>query len=370
MIYFLINNNYHRLDFENHLSHLDENNVTLIEIPHTLDERRYTKLSGIFRYRKPPQSGLMAQVMSFLSLVRKIGADINPTSGDTLFFYTEYEILNQYVAGRFMQAGSRVYLIEDGGLGTYVPFRMSGCESLTLKESTKQFVYRLLPGISRIRLHKLNGFIFPWMPDSCITGVCLYRPVSISRIIPTHILKRPFQPQVNCTSGRVVFLNEPIYSIYQGEEEYIDGLIKIVDGLCNGFNEVLFKFHPRETDEWRTRIKQQITFHFPRVNFIKVDTAIEEVVDHYHPSVVASYFCSALLSLCDRGIQPLFLYHLIPDIQRQPIFRETTSVLTDLGYHFVENFSEANSNFRSGLLNTANYQNSITLAELIGQNRA
>lgn len=366
MIYFLVNNNYHRLDFENHLPHLDENNVTLIEIPHTLDEHRYTKLSGIFKYPKP-QSGLIAQVLSFLSFVRKIDADINPTSSDTLFIYTEYEIQNQYVAWRFIQAGSRIFLIEDGGLGTYVPFRMLGSESLTLKESIKHFVYRFLPGLSRIRLHKLNGFIFPWMPDSFMNGVCLYRPVSISRTIPTIILKRPFQSQVNSTLSRVIFLNEPIYSIYQSAENYMDGLVKIITALCNGFNEVLFKFHPRESFEWRTRIKQKIIINSPCVKFIEEDTAIEEVVVLYHPSVVASYFSSALLSLCDRGIQPLFLYHLIPDIQNQPIFQETTSVLMELGYHFIQSFSEVNANFKSGLLNTSNLEKTITLTELISK---
>lgn len=365
MIYFIVNNNYQYLDFKSHLSSLNGKDVVLIEVPHSLDNYEHTGIRAVFRYHGSLQVGLMAEVLNYLSSIKRIDQDIVPAEEDVLFFYTEFEILNQYVVGRFRQAGSRVYLIEDGGFGTYVPFRMLDSEPLKVKELIKRFVYRLLPGLSRIRLHKLNGFIFPWMPDSCIDGVCLYKPVTIARTILIHFVRRPLQPQVDTIQGKVIFLNEPIYSIYQNKEEYLNGLAEIIQALCNGFSEVLFKFHPRETDDWRILIKKEVFSRYPSVIIIEEDTAIEAVIDRYRPLVAASYFCSALLSLCDRGIHPLYLYHLIPSIQKQPIFRETTLVLTELGYNFAANFAEIDSNFQSGLLGTSNFEKVTTLSDLI-----
>ena len=365
MIYFIVNNNYHYYDFANQHSEFKNNNIALIEIPHNLDEREHNDLKTFYKYIRNSRPGLIGQVFNFLSLVMQIDKDITPTKDDILFIYTEYEILNQYIANRFKLAGSRVYLIEDGGFGTYIPFRLVDSEHLTWQEHLKKSIYRLLPGLSNIRLHKLNGFIFPWMVDTSIDGVCVYNPVALKRTIPIKLIKRPFQPQLKLVSGRVIFLNEPIYELYQSSEDYLTGLLQIIEALCSKFGEVFFKFHPRETDKWRNNIRQKVHIRFPGVIFIEENTAIEIIVEIYCPSLLASYFCSALLNLYDRDIEPLYLYHLIPDIKKQPIFLETTSVLIDLGYNFVSSFAEINTDFRSGLLDSSNYQEAIALTELV-----
>lgn len=365
MIYFIINNNYQYYDFELHLFEIQAHDIALIEIPHALDAHEHHGVSLVLQYRAASRNGFVSQILNYLRQSRRIGHEIFPTKNDVCFLYTEYELLNQYIVMRFKKAGARVFLIEDGGLATYLPFRILDSELLTAREWVKQQIFRMLPGLSGLRLHKINGHILSWMPDSFLDGVCFYRPLAIARNIPTILLRRQPQPRIEGIQGRVVFLNEPMYIAYQNEEEYLIGLNQIIKSLCGDFDTVLFKFHPRETIEWRSRIRQRVLSNFPGVKIIEDNAGIEEVIDQYYPSVAASYFSAGLLNLLDRGVEPLYLYHLIPDLNQQPICREATSVLHELGYTFVHNFSDVSANYQSGLLGTSKAVGAVSLAELI-----
>ena len=369
MIYFIVNNNYHVVDFDGHLARLQKNEVSLIEIPHALDMNARTDIKR-FTYIRARKNGLVAQILNFLSNVRQINQEIHPAKGDFLFMYTEYEILNQYMAYRFKKFCANVYLIEDGGFGTYVPFRLTVSESLTLKEWIKRELYRLLPGLSRMRLHKLNGHIFPWMVDENIDGVCTYEHVALKRQIKTILLQRNHKTPITLIPSRTVFLNEPIYGVYQSTEEYISGLRQIMEALCGKFDEVFFKFHPRETVEWRIKIQSHVLSRYPKLIIMEENSAVEILVDKYRPAVASSYFCSALLSLSDRGVEPLYLYHLLPTLKDQLIFREVTVILNELGYNFVHDFCDINSNFRSGLVGRSHVTAAITLDELVKKDEA
>lgn len=365
MIYFLINNNHQYVDFCNHLFVLDSEDVVLVEIPYALNCNKDDGIKNKLRYSRSAGNGLFDQVYKFLSTIGRIGRDIVPSVNDVLFFYTEYEILNQYLVRRFKQAGASVYLIEDGGFGTYVPFRRVDSEPLTIKELIKQSVYRLLPGLAGIRLHKINGHIFPWMPDSNIDAVCLYQPVAIKRNIPIKLMRRPSQSQLVTIPGSVFFLNEPIYEVYQTWDEYIEGLNILLEALCDGFKQVHFKFHPRESAERRQCIREKVLFRFPLLTVVEEDTAMEMLADQYRPSVVASYFCSALLELANRGIEPLYLYHLLSGLKKQPVFMEVTSILTELNYNYVSALSEIKDNYCSNLLGTPNIYLRETLQGIV-----
>lgn len=367
MIYFLINNNYQYFDSELHLSDIGNLDVTLIEVPYTLDARERSGFRFIFQYPRASKSGLIAQIRNFIQQRKRVDQEIHPSKDDVLFIYTEYDLLNQYIVAYFKKNGAKVYLIEDGGLATYLPFRMIESESLTIREKIKQWIYRRLPSMDTLQLHKVNGHIFPWMADRYIDGVCIYRPVAIRRNIPTVLLQHPIQPRVVPIQGTVVFLNEMMYHSYQRGDEYLAGLRQILESLCRGFDTVFFKYHPRETEEWRLRIMHNVLSHFPSLRVIEENTGVEEVIDLYRPSVAASYFSAGLLNLLNRGVEPLYLYHLIPDLSQQPICREATSVMNELGYNFVSNFSEIDSSFRSGLLDSSNYQEAILLSELVGR---
>lgn len=353
MIYLLVNNDYHLFDARSHARNLTAHGQPsiLVEVPHALSEtNRSSCFSGQISLPSPlrGRSWLSAWPRYFMA-AHEVAHLIEPHADDVLFMYTEFELLNQMVALRFKRAGARVYLIEDGGVGTYIPLSLPGGETLSVKEWVVALMSRCLPGLSRTRFHKLNGVVFPWLPDSELDGVCLYRPLRIVRQLPVHVLHRARAVKVNRKSGRVVFLNECMYDNYQNEAQYLAGLLQLLSLLIQGFDEVLFKFHPRETLAWRERIRIFLGERMPTVKFVDNDRAMESLVEEFRPEVIASYFSTVLLNLEGSSIEPMFLYHLLPELSSQKVFSQLTSLLTQWQYRFVGPDIPARSGYSSGL---------------------
>jgi hypothetical protein len=351
MIYFLVNNSYHLYDTHIHLCSLKYSaiSVGLIEIPHSLDKPDRTGFDVVYTFRPFHYKSLIRSWISALSALAQVRRKIVPTNGDVLFLYTEYEPFNQLIAAQFKKRGARVYLIEDGGFATYVPFRSESSEPLTIRERLRELVVRVCPGVSHLRFHKMNGLVLPWMDEKLLDGVCVYRRVFFERKVTPILIKRSTTVSFTGDKDTVIFLNECIYDHYQTAENYLLGLHSITKGLCDGFAVVYFKFHPRESEKWRRTIQQEVLDKYTRVIVIKEDVVIERIVQQYRPAVVASYFSAALLNLHDLGLEPMYLYHLIDDLRDQPVFRIVTSILEDWGYNFVTNFSCVRSGYISGI---------------------
>ena len=203
------------------------------------------------------------------------------------------------------------------------------------------------------------------MEDSLIDGVCLYNTVRLTRCIPVKQVQRNTKPISDLASGRVVFLNEALYQNYQTDEQYLEGLKQIILQLARGYREIIFKFHPRETFEWRKKIEREILSLDTKISVIEEDAAIEDMIEKYKPAAAASYFCSALLTLSDRGIEPIYLYHLIPELAAQTVFKETSKVLDEIGYMFVSDFSEVKDGYVSGIVGTDRNKGAYKLADII-----
>lgn len=351
MIYFLINNDYHYFDFELHVPTLGTETVHLVEIRHTLARRDSTQSMTISRFEPVLNSGVARALLSQFYTARAIQRSIRPSSSDVLFLYTEYEPLNQLVVSLFRRVGARVYLIEDGGIATYITFRVPVSEPLRPKEQLLRALYRCLPGAGKLRMQKIGGNLYPWMPDDSFDGVCLYRPVRIGRNIPVLPLRRPAQSWVtNSNRERILFLNQDLYAFnYLSDDDYLDMLSKVLAGLSVGFEEVLFKFHPRETEAWRERIRRQIVGRWPNVVCLTGSQGIEATLEEHGAGLAASFNSTALMSLVHRGVEPVFLYHLFPLLTRHADFHENTAVLREWGYVFVEDVRDVTPAYRCGL---------------------
>lgn len=351
MIYFLVNNDYQLLDARNHAKvlRLRGQESTLIEVPHMLQEgNRGDGFHQLYNFPTPLKShGWIGAWWRYFGACREVNRQLAPKAGDTLFLYTEYELLNHFIANRFKQAGARVFLLEDGGVGTYIPFSVPSQEKLTLKEHIVALMTICLPGLHRTTFHKLNGIVFPWMEDRKIDGVCTYRPLHIIRHIPVHVLNGPIRERLKTIPGRVLFLNERMYDDYQNATEYMHGLETIMRALDKGFDEVLFKFHPREKQSWRGRITELLTSHFPSVRIVEDNRAAELLLAELRPETLASYFSTALLSLTGTGVEPLFLFHLLPEVARQKVFIQCEGLLRQWNYHFIADWDEARSGYTS-----------------------
>ena len=367
MIHFLINNDYHHVDFTLHAKQFNRSRIKLIEIVHTLERRDNSALAAATeRFEPVNRRGFARSVWSHCRLVPIIRERIRPRPEDVLFVYTEWELLNQVVVNLFRAAGARVYLIEDGGVGTYIPFRTTSSEPLTLRERVIACIQASLPGVRSLRQRKLSGIVYPWMPDTAFDGVCFYQDVSIARQIPVITVQRPPEPHVEGDGRTALFLNQDLYAFgYQTEAEYLETLDTIVGALAKRFSQVSFAFHPRESEAWRAIIHERVLSGFPNVSVLPNRGGIEASVAAVRPAVVASFNSTGLMNLFYRGIQPLYLFHLFPTLTRHPDFAENQRILEEMGYRFVPSLEAVAADYVSGLRQGASAAHARTLADLV-----
>lgn len=350
MIHFLVNNDYQLLDANRHAAAVRAKGMaaTLIVVPHALQcappEGLYdavVRLDSPIKGRRWPAAWLR---------YRRAGSDVarlRPHAGDVLALYTEYELLNHLIIKRFRAAGAKVVLIEDGGVGTYLPFSDLPGQALTARERLMALSVKCLPGLADTRFKKMNGVLFPWCPDEEIDLLCVYRQFTPARRIRSITIEGEAAAfNASLVVGRVVFLNEAIYDHYQGAEAYLRDLDRILTALCEGYEDVLFKFHPRETPAWRERIAASVLKRHPRVTVIEENVPFELLLETYAPEALASYFSTPLLNLSGTGIEPLFLYHLLEDLREQPVFAQLTALLKQWHYRFAPDWAAARRGYQ------------------------
>lgn len=367
-IYFLINNNYQYFEAVRLASELRNagRQVALIAIPHTLtvniDPAQFDPIIEVATPARLPWSRAWFQYLHAKRLMR---AMLPAKAEDSLLIFTEYELLNHLAARVFKERGASTYLIEDGGVGSYIPLSLKRPEPYKLKDLIRRASIRIIPGLAQTRFTKFDGLLFPMLHDRHLDGVLLYRQMRINRAIPVSVIARPALPRLATCPGRVVFLNQPLYCEHiQSDADYANGLQQILGALCAGYSEVFFKFHPRESYEARARITIEILQSFPKLRIVEGNQPFEEMIADLQPEAVASYNSTPLLNLTGTGIQPLFVYHLLPDLRQAPSFDAMHALLDAWGYQFASNWSELASGYHAGP-NFDNNNSAVPLMEAL-----
>lgn len=350
MHYFVVNNNYQYLEAARLAVEMEGAPCRLIAFPHTLtlpvDQQVF---ESVIVLETPASQGWLKAWRQYLTIGGRLRALLAPTSDDVLVLFTEFELLNQLAAIQFKQAGARVYLIEDGGVGTYIPLALERPEAFSLKNRVYACMIRAIPGLRQTHFTKFDGVMFPLLADRYLDGVLLYRDVAIRRNIPVLQIARPAASCIDVETGRVVFLNQPFYSEHiQSPEAYADGLRRIMTALCDGFDEVFFKFHPRELQAAREAIVRDVLAAFRQVTIVEGNDPFESMLAQLRPEVVASYNSTPLFNLVGTGIQPMFVYALLPDLRGLPSFRTMHELLEAWDYQFPAAWAELRSGFSAG----------------------
>ncbi|MCD4498932.1 alpha-2,8-polysialyltransferase family protein [Chromobacterium vaccinii] len=367
MLYVLVNNDYQLHALRRHgIAELGHGSgVSLIAVPHALSlPNDMADFEAVHRFDTPQgRVGLLRMLWRYRVLGHDVARVLNPRPSDTLLFFTEVEWLNQIIVQYFHNHGARVVMLEDGGFATYIPMSVPDSERLTLRERCIQLAFRLVPGLGRSRLFKVNGQVFPRLPNGVIDVVALYKDVRLHRDISTCCVLRPARKRCEIRRGSVVFLNERMYDHYQTDEAYIAGLCRLMRMLTDGYETVYFKFHPREPQGWVVRIGELLAREFPSVRVIDRAGTIEEMILDYRPEALASYFSAGLLSIEYEGIEPLYLYHLLDDLVEQPVFVIASRILRIWGYHFADDDGVC-AGYHSGITNDDSVT-SIDLRQLL-----
>jgi hypothetical protein len=352
MIYFVVNNNYQYLEAERLAKELKGQGKPcgLIAIPHTLSlPLEQTTFDLVAIMQTPARGSWLRAWFKYLAIHPSIQALVAPAAGDSVLLFTEFELLNQLVAMRFKTAGAKVYLVEDGGVGSYIPLTLRHPQPYTLKDRLYTWMVRVIPRLQRTQFTKFDGIIFPMLSDRYIDAVLLYRHIDIVRQLPVTVLQRPAPQAIVPTAGRVVFLNQPFYAEHiQTPQVYAEGLRKILAALSAGFAEVYFKFHPRESVQAQEKITADVLRHFPQLNMIGSDAPFESMLTTLRPEAVASYNSTPLFNLVGTGVQPLFVYTLLDDLVDQPSFRAMHDLLAAWHYPFPAHWRDLRSGFLAG----------------------
>ncbi len=188
MLYILLNNDYHLQALYRHgIAALGgPEGVRLITVPHALSPVNDTgDFDSVHRFDSPlGRKRLPAAWLHYRAQARMVALTLWPSPADTLLFFTEVEWLNQIVVQHFHRCGARIVMLEDGGFGTYVPMSVTRSEPLSLRERFVQAAYRLLPGLACSRLFKVNGQLFPRLPDAAIDAIALYQRITLLLAAP------------------------------------------------------------------------------------------------------------------------------------------------------------------------------------------
>lgn len=370
-VFFLVNNDYQLINASRHATDLRSEGytVSLLQVPHSLKcEPAAGIYDRIFSFKSPVVGRRwLAAWMQYFAVPAQIAA-LHPCADDVLILYTEYELLNHIILQKFSSVGANVVLIEDGGVGTYITFSKMPNEAMSLKERLIALSVRCLPGLADTQFKKINGALYTWRPDAQIDLLCVYRQFASARCIPMVTIRDNTKDfTVTPVTGRVVFLNEPIYDHYQDDEAYLSGLENIIKALTAGYQEVYFKFHPRETQAWRDRIKGQVLRKYSSLQIIERDSPFEMLLGDYAPEALASYFSTPLLNLSGTGVEPLFVYHLLDDLRNQPAFLQLTTLLRQWNYRFARDWGEVRAGYVSSIQYHAHDFVLPSLSEALGK---
>lgn len=351
MVYFLVNNNYQLFEARKIAKTLCENGkkCALILVPHTLSVENIGEgFERVTIFESPSRLRWLWAWGKYVKYYFTVRSILNPKKQDTLFFFSEFELLNHLIAHRFAKEGAKAYLFEDGGVGTYILLAIDKRQPYSWKDYVRQVMIWLIPGMYRTHFTKFDSLLFPMLADDYLSGVCLYRNMEVKRKVRVMNVERPpFKSFMPC-KGRAVFLNQPLYS--EGilpSQDYFKVLEEVVRALDVGFNEVYFKFHPREKLESRIKISTFLLGVCPRIIFMD-DAPFEVFLHDIRPEVVASFNSTPLLNLGGSGAQPLFLFHLFEQLAEQESFAQLQRLLSTWEYEFVRDFAGVCTGYSSG----------------------
>ncbi len=340
MIYFLVNNNFHLIDVEHHLKDLKEFKTGLIKIPHNLTLTTEKKFDFQIEFKKPI-SNLKDhfKIYKFYKTHQKIKnkfKDIKPT--DTLVIYTEYEYLNHYIIKIFKKINAKVILIEEG-FPTYLTFSILPDSKLPLKKIILSWYLKNILRYNTSNIKSINKIQNTQVNDNQIDLILLYNNINIKRKIKSGVLHTSNKIYDNLNENKIIFLNEGIYWYYVNIEEYKKIINDILDNLSNNFENVYFKFHPREK-EIEKNITRNIIKNYSNIQIIEENSPVELMISKIGAKYIASFLSQTNLYISNSNCISIYLFHLYPEIMKNIAFQSVKNVIDEMNYSFLNDWSE------------------------------
>ncbi len=344
MVYFLVNNDFHVHDVKNLAAQLGYGNCSLISVPYRMDVPR--ELPFAHQYVFERCEFLLKQVPSNPRKLLSIHRDnfskrkqldaLRPTRNDTLFVFTECELMNMFCIRKFHKAGAKIFLIEDG-MASYIYFNRDS-DRIPLRWKLVTPVYKLLYGLKGFYPYYASSMPYHMLSEKYYSGACFFTPISIRRKLPVIWLDNGEKPLRGLDPENAMVLTQPLGT----ESLKIDKTI--LDNVHANFKRIYLKCHPDEFRDQKTyNALKQLCAQYDNVEFVESGAIMEDLIEQYRVGYAISPFSSTLPRLQSRGVIPVYVYHLLNDIKAVSI----DNYLKLINYNFATKWEDIKPGYSS-----------------------
>ena len=273
-------------------------------------------------------------------------------SDDVLVVTTEYELNNAFFAKQMRESGGSVYLFDEG-IGFY--FNNSPFHDARTTPRNKFFLvlYNLAFGVLGIPAYARKGFegrMYVCIKDVFIDRIYSRMRLPINRPGKIHGYRNFLaseQALKKKNANSVIFFANNLSCFDLKEEELvISG--DAVRQMTATFEAVYIKIHPADC------IEQSDIFWFYKnlidshANIHLIDNSItgNEAIEHIRPRVIVGAMGATMFDAFFFGCQPIFLFHLLPEIEQFEVCRFT---LKNIRYRYINGLEEIGPDYQCGV---------------------
>jgi hypothetical protein len=345
MLYLVVNNDFHLTNLLNQKHNFEGMDICVIRVPYNL-KKECSNLAQRIKTIKTPYNNFREFInpQKFQTAKREVD-EIYFCAEDVVVFLTEYDPINQYIIYSAKNSGARTILLEEG-IATYynnIPIRDV---SFSIKNAIKIFYLKYIINFKFMEFCKQGDLLFLQLKSNYIDEVILYRDVKFNRNIKSTVVNSCSEKFENLNSEKCLFLNQPLYQSYLSMVEYMEALTKTLGELSKRFTHVYFKFHPRDSDIVKLEIENMVE-NWVNITIVSVQLDIAESVRMFKPHFAISFFSDALFKLSESGLDMIFLYHLVPTLNKHPVLISLSRVLEELDYQFPKSVLDISRDSKS-----------------------
>jgi len=313
MIYYIINNDFHVENIKNHIQIKDVKACTIIRIPYSLKNSCKSISDKIITIQTPFRNRWKFWNPFQFYKTKRIINNISFTKHDKIIFLTEFDPINQYIVYRAKKEGAEINLLEEG-ISFYYLYIFKNKDAYDFRSVFKLYYLRYIIGFRFLRYVSVGKLIWLQMPDRYIDTMLLYFNVCVQRDVNIEVIPNNYKKIDGLNERSAVFLSQPLYESYLTLSEYINILIDNIKVISLDYNCFYFKFHPRDSNEF----KALITTKLSNSNIIFSDNiTLEDFFLEHKPSTAFSFFSDALFKLRQKGVKVRFLYKNIPELAKE-----------------------------------------------------
>jgi hypothetical protein len=262
------------------------------------------------------------------------------TPRDSLYWFSESEILNHMFARSAHMAGATVILGEDG-LMSYRTLSSRG-RRLPI-DSVSRLLWAILiitRIVSRARFVIQGGRSYPQILDYLISACVVHNPYKSVRDFPVTFFQKPLQDfsKTRLEDG-FFFFNQPLYLWYLDVDNYINWILEIIKFGLDTYSRCVLKFHPRDTMLFKQRLRRLVSDD-SRITIVDTDEDAESLVHSLPYQTLVSPYSSVLMNVDDAHFKLVCVARLHPEMTRHEDLMRICAFMTDTGIHCPDTWEQ------------------------------